>query len=247
MRYSKPTTVTGQGIGCRLTVSARIWSCLVVFLALAALTAGAQTIITPPTTTVQIAGQPSPEDALSPITAPLGSLVMYGSGSVSPVTGQPYRHLWVDDSNFGICRLDPDLDSPGPYAINLDTCPFKINGASITGGPMAYDPGRNFLYFVDEQRASQGIIRMGFIPSADGGHGLLDFNSIFSMGGNTTGARFGGGQTGCQLPGNPGLPDSAAAVPPLLFHSHGFYQRLRGITARFTPHYAGYVLSVLHR
>lgn len=210
MRTSSPPTVARQDR--RLTISARLWFCLAL-LAFAALTANAQTIITPPTATVQIAGQPNPEGVLSPITGPLGSMVLYGTGSVSPVTGQPYRHLWVDDANFGICRLDPDLDSPGPYAININTCPFKVNGASITGGPMSYDPGRKFLYFVDEQRASQGIIRIGFLPDADGGHGLLDYSSIFSMGGNTTGARFGGGQTGCQLPGNPGIPASADLDP----------------------------------
>ena len=142
--------------------------------------------------------------------------------ALSPVTGQPVRHLWVADATAGICRVDPDLDSPGPYAMNLNTCPFKINGASITGGPMAYDPiphdpanpGTTYLYFVDEQRASQGIMRIGYAAAGDSGHGNLDFTSVFIMGGNTTGARFGGGTTGCALPGNPGLP-SAATLSPL--------------------------------
>jgi uncharacterized repeat protein (TIGR01451 family) len=159
-------------------------------------------------------GIPNPQGTTdNAVTAPLGGIILDGTG-ISPTTGQPFRHLWVDDATSGICRVDPDLDSPGPYAMNLNTCPFKINGASITGGPMAYDPGRKLLYFVDEQRASQGIMRIGFLPDADSGHGLLDFNSVFIMGGNTTGARFGGGTTGCALPNNPGLP-AAAALSPL--------------------------------
>lgn len=140
---------------------------------------------------------------------------MKGTG-ISPITGQPFRHLWVDDATFGLCRIDPDIDTPGPYAINVNTCPFKINGASVTGGPLAYDPIRQFLYFADEQRSSQGVIRIGFLPGGDTGHGFMDFSSVFIMGGNTTGARFGGGDTGCPLlPGQTGLLPHAVALSPL--------------------------------
>jgi hypothetical protein len=158
------------------------------------------------------------------VTAPLGGIILKGT-ALSPATGQPERHLWVADATSGICRVDPDLDSPGPYAMNLQTCPFKVNGASITGGPMAFDPtphfldpanptiATNYLYFVDEQRASQGIMRIGYLATGDSGHGFLNFGSLFVMAGNTTGARFGGGTTGCPLPGNPGLPDAAVLSP----------------------------------
>jgi uncharacterized repeat protein (TIGR01451 family) len=193
---------------------------------LAIVTANAQTIVTPPTTTVQFLGVPNPQGTTdAAVTAPLGSIILKGT-ALSPATGQPERHLWVADATSGICRVDPDLDSPGPYAINLQTCPFKINGASITGGPMAFDPtprfldpanptiATNYLYFVDEQRASQGIMRIGYQATGDSGHGFLNFASVFVMAGNTTGARFGGGTTGCALPGNPGLP-AAATLSPL--------------------------------
>jgi hypothetical protein len=192
---------------------------------LAIVTASAQTLVTPPTTTIQYLGVPNPqENSSAAVTAPLGGIILKGT-SISPVTGQPFRHLWVADATSGVCRIDPDLDSPGPYAINLQTCPFKINGASITGGPLQLDPtprfldpvnptvATNYLYFVDEQRASQGIMRIGYLASGDSGHGLLNFASLFVMGGNTTGARFGGGTTGCPLPGNPGLPDAAVLSP----------------------------------
>jgi uncharacterized repeat protein (TIGR01451 family) len=192
---------------------------------LAIVTASAQTLVTPNTTTIQYLGVPNPQNnTASAVTAPLGGIVLKGT-ALSPVTGQPVRHLWVDDATSGICRVDPDLDSPGPYALNLQTCPFKINGASITGGPMSFDPtphfldpanptvATNYLYFADEQRASEGIIRIGYIATGDSGHGFLNFASVFIMGGSTTGARFGGGTTGCALPGNPGTPHSTVLDP----------------------------------
>ncbi|MGZ7073027.1 MAG: fibronectin type III domain-containing protein [Candidatus Angelobacter sp.] len=210
---------------------------------LAIVTANAQTIVTPNTTTVQYLGVPNPQGTTdAAVTAPLGGIILKGT-ALSPATGQPERHLWVADAVSGICRVDPDLDSPGPYAMNLQTCPFKINGASITGGPMALDPtphfldpanptvATNYLYFVDEQRASQGIMRIGYIATGDSGHGLLNFDSLFVMAGNTTGARFGGGTTGCALPGNPGLP-AAATLSPLGDLWVGF--KKSGSIVRFT-------------
>ncbi|MGZ7090048.1 MAG: fibronectin type III domain-containing protein [Candidatus Angelobacter sp.] len=210
---------------------------------LAIVTANAQTIVTPNTTTVQYLGVPNPQGTTdAAVTAPLGGIILKGT-ALSTTTGQPERHLWVADAVSGICRVDPDLDSPGPYAMNLQTCPFKINGASITGGPMALDPtphfldpanptvATNYLYFVDEQRASQGIMRIGYIATGDSGHGLLNFDSLFVMAGNTTGARFGGGTTGCALPGNPGLP-AAATLSPLGDLWVGF--KKSGSIVRFT-------------
>jgi Fibronectin type III domain/Domain of unknown function DUF11 len=141
----------------------------------------------------------------NPPTAPVGGIILYGS-QISPVTNQPVRHLWVGDSNFGMCRIDPDLDAvitPGtasPFNINVATCPFKINGLSVTGGPMAFDPGTNNLYLTDEQTNSQGIFRIGYLPTGDGGQGSLDFNNVFAMAGNITGSRFSGGTTGCTFP-----------------------------------------------
>lgn len=220
MRSSTRTTAAAQAAGMQIATP-RIWLCLIILIAFATLTASAQTDITATTTTttVQYLGIPNPQGTtINAVTAPLGGIILKGTG-ISPTTGQPFRHLWVDDATSGLCRVDPDIDSPGPYAMNLHTCPFKINGASVTGGPLAFDPTRNFLYFADEQRASQGVMRIGFLPGGDSGHGLLDFNSVFIMGGNTTGARFGGGDTGCPLvagvPGGTGLLPHAVALSPL--------------------------------
>ena len=222
---SSTRTTAAQGKNCVQTLSARNLFCMVTILMLAVVTANAQTLITPPSTTIQYLGVPNPQNnTAASVTAPLGGIILKGT-AISPVTGQPFRHLWVDDATSGICRIDPDLDSPGPYAINLQTCPFKINGASITGGPMSFDPtphfldpanptvATNYLYFADEQRASEGIMRIGYLASGDSGHGFLNFASLFVMGGSTTGARFGGGTTGCAIPGNPGTPHSTVLDP----------------------------------
>ena len=237
---SSTRTTAAQGKNCVQTLSARNLFCLVMIVMLAIVTASAQTIVTPNTTTIQYLGVPNPQNnTAAAVTAPLGGIILNGVSSANPfdtATGQffcvenktpciPERHLWVDDATSGICRIDPDLDSPGPYAMNLQTCPFKINGASITGGPMSFDPtphyldpklpfiATNYLYFADEQRASQGVMRIGYVASGDGGHGSLNFDSLFVMGGSTTGARFGGGTTGCALPGNPGTPSSTVLDP----------------------------------
>lgn len=222
---SSTRTTAAQGKNCVQTLSARNLFCLVTILMFAIVAASAQTIVTPPTTTIQYLGVPNPQNnTAASVTAPLGGIILKGT-ALSPATGQPVRHLWVDDATSGICRVDPDLDSPGPYAINLQTCPFKINGASITGGPMSFDPtprfldpanptiATNYLYFADEQRASQGIMRIGYLATGDSGQGFLNFASVFILGGNTTGARFGGGTTGCALPGNPGLPHATVLDP----------------------------------
>ncbi|HEY5028696.1 MAG TPA: hypothetical protein VIK39_09835, partial [Candidatus Angelobacter sp.] len=147
---SSTRTTAAQGNHCVRTFSARNLFCLVTILMLAIVTTSAQTIVTPNTTTIQYLGVPNPQNnTAAAVTAPLGGIILNGISSVNPInpaTGQflcvenstpciPERHLWVDDATAGICRVDPDLDSPGPYAINLQTCPFKINGASITGGP----------------------------------------------------------------------------------------------------------------
>lgn len=95
--------------------------CLAILLGLSASFTSAQTTISPTTSTVQLSGTPG-----ASITQPDGAIVTYGT-AISPVTNQPVRHLWVADSAAGICRVDPDLDSPGPYSINPRELPFFRN------------------------------------------------------------------------------------------------------------------------
>ncbi len=201
------TTSVRFGIDRARGKSTCILSCMIFLLSFAASIAHAQTTINPTTNTVQFAGTPN---AQSSITGPTGGVVLYGT-AISPVTNQPVRHLWVADGTAGICRMDPDLDSPGPYAINHTMCPFSAT--KVTGGAMAFDSTRNLLYFVDSKSATRGIFRINYLAGGDNGNGALDFSSTFSMGGNTSADTFPGGQTRCLLPNNPSLPNSAALDP----------------------------------
>ncbi len=192
-------------------VAARVCICLTVLLVLAAVSASAQSTAVPPTSAIQILGiSPATPAPSNPPTAPVGGIILYGS-LISPITNQPVRHLWIGDSNFGMCRIDPDIDSglatialtpggPSPFTVTIASCPFKLNGLSVTGGPMAFDPITNFLYLTDEQTNSQGIFRLGYLPTGDGGQGQLDFNNVLPLAGNITGSRFSGGTTGCAFP-----------------------------------------------
>lgn len=207
MKPSTRTTAAVSAACCGPRTTARVLLCFLLF-AFATLTAIAQTNINPPTTSVQFGGTPNAENIVSNFTAPGGGIILTGT-AISAFTGKPIRYLWVGDGNFGLCRVDPEIDVPGTHSVNLGTCPFKLNGASITGGPMAFDPNTNFLYLADI-RNSQGVFRMKYDPTGDNGNGFLDFTSIFAMAGNPTNARFQGGQTGCQLP----LNSTLAAPPP---------------------------------
>jgi Fibronectin type III domain/Domain of unknown function DUF11 len=185
--------------------SAAVLFYLATIIAFATFSANAQSTVTPNTSTIQFAGTPAP----SSITAPTGAQVLYGT-ALSPVTNQPVRHLWVGDATAGLCRMDPDLDSPGPYAINPATC---LSGFAILGGAMALDSVNNLLYFVDNQRVSQGIFRTNYLPAGDSGNGLLDRTSLFNLGGSPAGSTFPAGQTGCSMPGTQIFPNSAALDP----------------------------------
>ncbi|HEX3156859.1 MAG TPA: fibronectin type III domain-containing protein, partial [Candidatus Angelobacter sp.] len=131
-------------------------------------------------------------------------------------TGQPVRHLWVADSFDSICRMDPEIDAPGPWHMSDHTCEFFVvsGGAAIPfGGQFAYDPARHFLYFVDDISAGEGVIRIGFNPAGDSGHGTLDLTSGFTLASTAGADNFLGG-TGCILP-TAGTQPSGAALSPL--------------------------------
>ncbi len=184
--------------------------CLIAMIAVCAVApASGQTTITPTTSTLQFAGTPDP---VNPVTAPTGGIILYGA-AISPVTNRPVRHLWVADSFFGICRVDPDLDSPGPYEVNTDICPLNVL-PQVKGGAMALDSTNNKLYFVDNQaKIGKGVFRIDYHPEVDTGNGSLDVQSVFSMAGAPAGSLFTGGQTGCALPGLTGIPNSVTLDP----------------------------------
>ena len=206
MRLSiTPVSLAQNKLGFRGD-SAAVLFCLAVFIAFATFSANAQSTVTPTTNTIQFADTPN---AQSPITAPTGAQVLYGS-AISPITNQPVRHLWVGDATAGLCRMDPDLDSPGPYAINPGAC---LTGFAVLGGAMALDPVNNLLYFVDNQRVSQGVFRINYLPAGDSGNGALDRTSLFNLGGGPAGSTFPAGQTGCSFFGTQLFPNSAALDP----------------------------------
>jgi uncharacterized repeat protein (TIGR01451 family) len=189
---------------------------VLALLVFASALANAQTPVNPTTNTILFSGQ----DANSVNTGPIGGIILQGT-AISQFTGRPVRHLWVGDTFAGPCRMDPEIDAPGPWDINLSTCTYNINraGAAIPfGGQFAYDPGRHFLYFVDDITASQGVIRIGFNPAGDNGHGALDLSTAFTLAGGA-GARKGAflGGTGCPYPGlandRKNIPNGAALSP----------------------------------
>ena len=206
-----PSTTDAQRLGAHYSLLIVWLCCMIVFLG--ATSASAQTPVNPTTDTILFSG-PGPEGRN---TGPLGGIVIQGT-AISAFTGQPVRHLWVADTFSSICRMDPELDAPGPWNMNATTCTFKVRAGGLAvplGGQFAYDPGRKLLYFADNSSASQGVIRLGFDPSGDAGHGLLDFNSTFTLAGGASGRKgsFTGG-TGCPMPGT-GIQPSAAALSPL--------------------------------
>jgi uncharacterized repeat protein (TIGR01451 family) len=197
--------------------AALIWFCvLTLILLLASIAAQAQ----PSTTTVQNGGSPNAANpqVVSNYTVPRAGIVL--TGTALNARGFPVRHLWVGDNVMGFCRVDPDLDTPGIRVINPSTCPFKLNGLSLVGGPASYDPATNFIYIADARR-SLGVFRMKYDPSADGGNGNIDLTSIFGMAGNQTGARFQGGQTGCPLPNGAVIGGVALAPDGNLWATQG--------------------------
>ncbi|HEX7286474.1 MAG TPA: fibronectin type III domain-containing protein [Candidatus Angelobacter sp.] len=188
---------------------------MVLLLLLAALPVSAQTLVNPTTDTIKFSG--NTPNSLN--TGPLGGIVMQGT-AISVFTGQPVRHLWVADTRASICRMDPELDAPGPWDIALLSCQYSVfrgGGAIPVGGQFAYDPARHFLYFVDNNTASQGVVRIGFDPSGDSGHGALDLTNAFTLAGGSFARKgaFAGG-TGCPYPGpaaRRAKPNGAALSP----------------------------------
>jgi uncharacterized repeat protein (TIGR01451 family) len=136
------------------------------------------------------------------ITEPIGALILSGT-VLNPATGNPYRHLWVgDQGGFGLCRTDPDVETPGPHTININTCLPFVGGAAFKPGQLAFDPQSNDIYAVDLQAKTQGVFRLHYVPSADSGKGALDLLHQEVLG---------SANSGCGIPGN--VPNSAVLGP----------------------------------
>jgi uncharacterized repeat protein (TIGR01451 family) len=97
--------------------------------------------------------------------------------ATSSITGNPVRHVWEGDQ-AGFCRIDPDLDSPGPYTVNTNTCVTTVAGVKFTPGRTAFDPTTNTLYTVNNAKPSS-VARLHVLPNGDSGQGLISATSEF--------------------------------------------------------------------
>lgn len=214
MRSSARLSYANRGIKGEGPLSGALLLIASFSLIFASVVANAQTQVNPTTDTILFSGQ----QPLTVNTAPIGGIVLEGT-AISAFTGRPVRHLWVGDAFAGPCRMDPELDAPGPWDINLLTCTYNVNraGAPIPfGGDFQYDAARHFLYFADKNTLTNGVIRIGFDPSGDNGHGALDLSTAFTLGGGTVKGRKGPflGGTGCPLLGT-GTRLAGTALSPL--------------------------------
>jgi len=150
----------------------------VLILCLTALTASAQT-----TTKVQFAAN---------LTAPGAGIVLTGTG-INPATGQPFRHFWGGDETHGLCRFDPDLDSPGPYAQNVNTCINFVGAVQFKPGEMSFDPNTHNLYAPNIQAGADAVYRIPFTASGDSGHGILNGINIAVLVSSLKGKQAAGG------------------------------------------------------
>jgi uncharacterized repeat protein (TIGR01451 family) len=209
---TSPSTKDAQRSGAQYSLQI-MWLYLMIAL-VAATSASAQTPVNPTTNTILFSGQAA-QDPQDQNTNPVAGIIMQGTAT-SQFTGQPVRHLWVADSFASICRMDPEIDAPGPWHMNSNTCEFfRVSGglAIPFGGQFAYDPARHFLYFVDDIAGGQGVIRIGFNAAGDSGHGALDLTTGLTLASTVGADNFLGG-TGCVLP-TTGTQPTGAALSPL--------------------------------
>lgn len=209
---TSPTATDAQRLGSHCTLLI-VWLCCMIAL-FGATAASAQTPVNPTTNTILFSGQ-SAQDPQNHNTDPVAGIIMQGTAT-SAFTGQPVRHLWVADSFDSICRMDPEIDAPGPWHMSDHTCEFFRTSAGSPipfGGQFAYDPARHFLYFVDDVAGGQGVIRVGFNAAGDSGHGALDLTTALTLASPAGSNHFLGG-TGCLLP-TAGTQPNGAALSPL--------------------------------
>lgn len=152
---------------------------------LATRTASAQTTVTPTTTTLWAGTQDFTQFGFGDLTEPGPGLILPGT-AISPVTGNPVRHLWYGDAVNGLCRVDPDVDAPsdppgpglGNHTPNLTTCVGALPAFTVIPGQMAYDPVHNFIYAGDISRLNQGLFLYRYDPAGDNGQGSISATEI---------------------------------------------------------------------
>lgn len=116
---------------------------------------------------------------------PTTGVVLAGT-AINPNTGLPVRHLWSGDSDNGLCRLDPDVDTAGTHAIKTATCIKLAAGIRLVPGQGVFDGANNLLYVVDGQPKSVGVFRFHYSPGGGNGQGTIS-STVEVLGGATSG------------------------------------------------------------
>ncbi len=183
MRSLKQTTTTKRRNSSRCWPTRKFFlTCILTIVALTFGLANAVAQGAPPTANNTLLS--------TGFTLPYGAQVLAGT-AINPATGKPFRHLWTADTTFGLCRLDPDLDSGPPLTVNSATCITTVGGTVFTPGRLASDPLTNTLYSVNNGAKASNVARYHFLPDGDSGQGLM-----------STTAEFLGDGGGCGLGGN---------------------------------------------
>ena len=177
MRSLRQSTIAGKSINFQLRVSLASILILALFVALAS--GGATAQVTSTTTDIGM---------IQGLNLPWAVQILPGT-AINSITGNPVRHVWEGDQ-AGFCRIDPDIDSPGPYTVNTNTCVTKVAGVNFTPGRTAFDPTTNNLYTVNNAKPSS-VARLHVLPGGDSGQGLISATSEFL-----------GDAGGCGLSGN---------------------------------------------
>jgi hypothetical protein len=165
MRSLRQSTIERKRINVQSRVSLASILILVLFVALVCGGAAAQV-----SSTITDIGM------IQQLNLPWGVQILPGT-AISSITGNPVRHVWEGDQ-AGFCRIDPDLDSPGPYTVNTSTCVTTVAGTKFTPGRTAFDPTTNTLYSVNNAKPSS-VARLHVLSGGDSGQGLISTTSEF--------------------------------------------------------------------
>jgi uncharacterized repeat protein (TIGR01451 family) len=213
----KKATRAEQTTLTRLVCFALLFLCAAPFLT-------AQTVVPQQTTTTLWGGTTDFNTfGLADLTAPSAGLILQGT-AISPITGQPVRHMWYGDASNGFCRMDPDVDDPGvssgpglgSHHNIIQTCIGTLQATGFKPGQAAFDEATNTIYTVNTSNVGAAIVRLHYIPSGDNGHGTVDPIHIESLMGRQTGRNAVGGCPILVDPvtnGVPTQPDAATIGP----------------------------------
>ncbi len=136
--------------------------------------------VTAPTAGVVLAGT-APSQFTNGPAGPDGLFACQEPGATAPCN--PVRHMWYGDASNGLCRVDPEIDDPdvtepspgiGRFNNIERTCIGFIQAGGFVPQQLTYDASTHTIYGADIPRTANGVIRVHFDPSGDGGQGATD-------------------------------------------------------------------------